>query len=173
MATNGWTGGQYSLYRVIFGTCLVARSAVLLQRGGELFSPGLGEPAALLRWLPNPLGIADGPFAIAIYLAAGVVLALYLTVGRYDRPAAAGLLLYLGLCLAARNPASVSVGDALLGGLLLAHLFVPAAPYGSWAARGRPATRAGALGRATAPAPDRPSEGRYRATEGITRTNSR
>jgi predicted DCC family thiol-disulfide oxidoreductase YuxK len=57
--------------------------------------------------------------------------------GYHDRIAAFGLW-YLWACLFGRNPLIANPSLPFVGWMLLAHLFLPAAPYGSWAARGRP-----------------------------------
>jgi predicted DCC family thiol-disulfide oxidoreductase YuxK len=115
MSSSGWTGGQYSLWRAILGVRLAAWLVDLLPRGAQL-------PA--------------GPWAVALLLSTGVVLSAYLIAGRHDRFAAVALL-GLGSILAARDPLVLPRGAGVLAGLLLAHALVPAAPYGSWDARGR------------------------------------
>jgi predicted DCC family thiol-disulfide oxidoreductase YuxK len=90
---NGWTGGQYSLYRILLGAGVAARFAMLH---------------------PDPLA----------WVAAA--LALLLAAGRFDTWAAAGLA---GLCLVHFMPYETV--------LLVLHVAVPPAPYGSWQAAGR------------------------------------
>ncbi len=96
---NGWTGGQYSLYRMIFGLCLIVRFVGLDASG----------------WSVGPI-------------VAAVVLGVAFAAGYRDRLAAAllaGLWIFLG------------AWDPLVMALLVAHLFLPASPFGSWSARGR------------------------------------
>lgn len=106
--TNGWTGGQYSLFRGLLAAYLLARFAGLA-RSGE-------------------------PVALAVGLL-GVALAFVVAVGGQDRPAALALVLGWGF-LAWK--ASVAWPSALaLVFVLAAHAALPPAPYGSWSARGR------------------------------------
>ena len=90
---GGWSGGQYSLYRVMLGLALAAR-----------FAAALLDPAA---WVALPL-------------------ALGFAAGFYDRWAAAALA---GLTRIHWMPYETA--------LLLVHVAVPGAPYGSLAAAGR------------------------------------
>ncbi len=96
---NGWTGGQYSLYRMVFGLCLIVRFLGLDASG----------------WRVGPI-------------VAAVVLGIAFVAGYRDRPAAA---LLGGLWIA------LGGWDPLIVALLVAHLFLPASPFGSWSARGR------------------------------------
>jgi hypothetical protein len=61
-------------------------------------------------------------------------------IGFHDR-AAAALLWYVWACLLGRNPLISNPGIPYVGWLLLAHMLLPSAPYGSVAARGRPDPR--------------------------------
>jgi predicted DCC family thiol-disulfide oxidoreductase YuxK len=137
---NGWTGGQYSLFRALFGTYLLVHFARLLPWGTELFSDrGVlpdGSASPLLHLFPNVLALSDAPATVAALLAAGVALSALFAVGLYDRAAALGLW-YVWACLFGRNPLIANPGIPFVGWLLLAHAFLRPAPYGSWAARGR------------------------------------
>lgn len=137
---TGWTGGQYSLFRVLFGTYLAAHFAMLLPWSAELFSrtgmlPDAGA-SPLVGVFPNLLAVADAPAAVAALLAAATLLAIAFAVGFHDRVAALGLW-YAWACLLGRNPLIANPGLPYVGWMLLAHACMPAAPYGSWAARGR------------------------------------
>jgi predicted DCC family thiol-disulfide oxidoreductase YuxK len=110
---NAWTGGQYSLVRAVLAAYLLGHFLSGLVRGTE----GLSNRADLQH--------AFGPMPV---FWAAAVLSLFLGIGLYDRTAALGLW-YIWVCLFG--------GDPLVGWLLLAHVFLPPAPYGSWAARGR------------------------------------
>lgn len=118
--TNGWTGGQYSLFRVVFGLYL-------------------------LGWAIGLIDFADYLNTTVVFLAAAA--AAFLIVGWCDRSAAIGLAAWmsfqadlpalLNTDLDARrwlNAASTLI-PALV---LLVHASLPAAPYGSIAARSRP-----------------------------------
>jgi len=71
---NRWTGGQYSLYRVLFGTYLLIHFAQLLPWGAELFSNQGVLPDAsaspILYLFPNVLALSDSP-ATVLRLAGG------------------------------------------------------------------------------------------------------
>lgn len=107
---NGWTGGQYSLFRVVLGCFLLARFA------GLLHSLDLSPLAVMLA-------------AVGISAASGL-----LVIGLYDRIAAALLCAVWSYFFAGdlSHP-----GPIYIALLLVIHVFMPAAPYGSWAARGR------------------------------------
>ena len=137
---NRWSGGQYSLFRALLGVYLFVHFAHLLGWGAELFSSeGMIAYAALsplFGIVPNILSISDSPATIAMLLAAGAVAAMLFAAGKHDRPAAVAMW-YILACLYARNPLIANPALPYLGWMLLAHLFVPTAPWGSLAARGR------------------------------------
>ena len=128
MEKSHWTGGQYSLYRVLFGGFLC------LFFVGHAFGSGL-ELAGHL-----PLAFVM-PFLDGSDLAAGVIMLLaaftaaLLAVGFWHRFAVYILILAYpwdgagGLLLPELPPVIF---------LLLCHWFMPESPYGSWPARGRP-----------------------------------
>ena len=137
---HGWTGGQYSLYRGVFGVYLTIHYAQLLPWGVELFSNRGALPLAsdspLYALFPNLLAVADAPGVVTALIAGAVVSGLLLVAGKFDR-AAALYLWYVGACLVGRNPLILNPALPFLGWLLLAHACIPPAPFGSWAARGR------------------------------------
>ncbi len=109
---NGWTGGQYSLFRAVLGWSLLI-----------CFGRSLGAAAS----------------APSILLAvAGLALAAPLLIGWGDRAAALALALLLALP-AFSGPGSAFFTPARLALIIavLLHSWLPSAPYGSWAARGR------------------------------------
>ncbi len=112
--SNGWTGGQYSLFRVALGLYFFIHFV-------------LSKPVAGLETPSLRLGLA---------LVASL-LCLLLIAGHYDRFAAVALA-FLEVGAYPWSWAIRPRGVVLLGCLLLAHACVPPAPYGSWAARGRP-----------------------------------
>jgi|HubBroStandDraft_2_1064218.scaffolds.fasta_scaffold28507_1 predicted DCC family thiol-disulfide oxidoreductase YuxK len=137
---NDWSGGQYSLYRAIFGGYLFVHFWSLVAWGPELFSSvGLvPNPWAspLARLFPNVLTLWDSPDFVRCLLLVATGSALLLAMGVWDRTAAVSLW-YLNACFVGRNPLIANPALPFIGWLLLAHAFLPAAPYGSLAARGR------------------------------------
>lgn len=107
---NGWTGGQYSIYRVTVGAYL------LIQFGAGV------DVATPMRVL-------------------GSTAAVFFALGLFDRIAAAVML--FGLALLFRENPLIANPSLLIGCVLLAHLFVPPAPFGSWTARKRVDPRGG------------------------------
>ena len=135
-----WTGGQYSLYRAVFGVYLLIHFAMLLPWGRELFSEVLPAAASpLLRAVPNVLAIWDAPVAL---IAIALIATVFFAIGLFDRIAAV-VLWYVLACLFGRNPLIANPSLPYVGWLLLAHAFLPPAPYGSWAARKRTDPRGG------------------------------
>jgi len=117
---NGWTGGQYSLFRALFGVCLAV-----------LFAPMIAHAASTAMLLP----VAG--LLLSLWLAIGLLLSLLLAVGLQDRWAAL-LLGWLSLVIFAHNPTLDAANWLIIAGLLLAHgFYLPGAPYASWSARGR------------------------------------
>ena len=137
---NGWTGGQYSVFRVLFGLFLVVHFASLIRWGTELFSErGVlprGSVSPLLHLFPNVLAVADGPPVVAALLVFGTIAGLLFAAGLYDRTAAV-VAWYVLTCVFGRNPLIANPALPFVGWMLLAHAFLPPAPYGSLAARGR------------------------------------
>ncbi len=142
---NGWTGGQYSVLRFVWGAWLALHflRALLWVSGPE------GRALAQVVWtrplfelLPNVFaGVATitGTAAV-IWLALGLVSSVLLAVGRLDRIASL-VAWYVAACWAGgvglEAVSDWHGGVPYLGWLTLVHWLVPGAPYGSWAARGR------------------------------------
>src|SRR5260221_4598016 len=139
--TSGWTGGQYSVFRVVFGAYLCVHFLSLAPWGPELFSDRGMLPDAsaspLAFAFPNVLTIFDSPAFVTSLLLLRAGACVLFAVGWYDR-AAAVLLWYVWACLLGRNPLILNPGIPYVGWLLLAHAILPGAPYGSVAARRRP-----------------------------------
>jgi predicted DCC family thiol-disulfide oxidoreductase YuxK len=137
---NQWTGGQYSLFRAIFGIYLFIHFGQLVPWGAEIFSNrGVlpdGAASPLLRLFPNVLALYDAPAFVTALLVFAMAASLLLAAGFYDRIAAI-VLWYLLACLFGRNPLIANPGLPYLGVLLLAHACLPRAPYGSLERRGR------------------------------------
>lgn len=144
--TNGWTGGQYSVVRVVLGGYLAIHFAMLLPWGEELFSrSGVlpdGEASPLLHLFPNVLAIADGAAVVLTLLILAIAASVLLALGWFDRIAAL-VAWYVLACLFGRNPLIANPSLPFIGWLLLAHALLPPAPYGSWTARGRVDPRGG------------------------------
>ena len=137
---NRWTGGQYSLFRAIFGTYLFIHFAHLVPWGAELFSNrGVlsdGAASPVLHIFPNVLALFDGPVVVIGLLVLAAAASVLLAIGFYDRIAAIALW-YVLACLFGRNPLIANPGLPYVGVLLLAHASLPRAPYGSLERRGQ------------------------------------
>jgi|SRR5579862_441810 len=135
---NGWTGGQYSIFRALFGGYLALHYAQLLPWGPELFSDRglLPVPSSspLIHLFLNILAVWDSPFFVHLLLVIATLAAALFAIGLWDRVAAITLW-YLGACLLGRNPLIANPALPYVGWLLLAHAFLPTAPVGSIAAR--------------------------------------
>ncbi len=134
---NGWTGGQYSVYRWALGAYLLGQFACLVPSASEI-SQGAGAAQAIA---PEPL-LADSPAPIAALLVAASAASLLLAIGLRDRVASLLLLacliaLHLGADPRIASPLLANAGAPFIGWLLAAHAFAPRRPYGSWDARGR------------------------------------
>jgi predicted DCC family thiol-disulfide oxidoreductase YuxK len=137
---NGWTGGQYSLFRILFGTYLFVHFAYLSFWASDVFSSaGMVPDAALsplIAAIPNPLRWFDSPALVTGLSIAAAFAALLFALGNWDKPAALFMWLVLAWFLG-RNPLISNPAMPYAGWMLLAHQFIPRAPYGSLAARGR------------------------------------
>src|SRR5262245_48661512 len=103
---NGWTGGQYSLFRAAFALYLLIHFLQLLPYSREVFSNqgllGNAHDSPLVGIFPNTLSVFDSPAAVAGFLISGVLLAMLFGLGLFDRVAAL-LLWYVWACLYGRN----------------------------------------------------------------------
>jgi predicted DCC family thiol-disulfide oxidoreductase YuxK len=137
---NQWTGGQYSVFRAIFGTYLFVHFAQLMPWGAEMFSNrGMlpdGAASPLLRLFPNILALYDSPAFVMALLVFAAGASLVFAIGLYDRAAAIALW-YAQACLFGRNPLIANPSLPYVGLLLLAHACLPRAPYGSFERRGQ------------------------------------
>ena len=138
--SNGWTGGQYSVFRIVLGSYLLIHFLHLVPWGAEVFSNAgmLAQASAspLYPLFPNILFLWDSPTVAIGLLLAGAGLAAAFASGVRDRIAAV-VLWYLWACLFTRNPLISNPGLPFIGWILLAHALIPIRPYGSWDARGR------------------------------------
>ena len=137
---NGWTGGQYSVFRAFLGLYLLTHFAGWLSWAAERFSDTSALPDRpanpLIFLFPNVLALWDSPLAVRALLAVAIVLSALLAIGKRDRWAALGIW-YVLTCFLGRYPLVGNPSWPYVGWLLLAHAFVPRAPYGSWDARSR------------------------------------
>lgn len=143
---TGWTGGQYSLFRLSFGAYLLIHFTDLLPWGRELFSNrgalADGATSPLLYLFPNILGLYDAPWFVSALLIVATAASVCFAIGLCDRPAAL-MQWYVLACLFGRNPLIANPAMPFVGWMLLAHVFLPTAPFGSLAARGRVDPRGG------------------------------
>jgi predicted DCC family thiol-disulfide oxidoreductase YuxK len=86
---------------------------------------------------PGFLSLIDTPLAVQGLLVFALLASVGLALGWRDRVLAFALW-YVWASLFARNPLIQNPGLPFVGWLLLAHVCLPRAPYGSWTARGRP-----------------------------------
>jgi len=137
---NGWTAGQYTLFRIVFGAYLFVHFLQLLPWGGEVFSREgvLPEASAspLTPYFPNVLSTCDSPAFVTGFIALGALLSVVLLLGKYDRPAAVGLW-YIWTCLLGRNPLISNPSIPYVGWILLAHACLSGAGFSDWIRRGR------------------------------------
>src|SRR6185503_5810735 len=137
---NGWTGGQYTMFRVLFGAYLFVHFAQLAPWAAEVFSSrGLlpdGAASPILGFFPNLLAIWDSPAFVTWFAAIGAGLSLFFAFGIADRAAAVGAW-YVWACLLGRNPLIANPSIPYVGWLLLAHACLPRAAFGDWVRRGR------------------------------------
>ncbi|HET8948676.1 MAG TPA: DCC1-like thiol-disulfide oxidoreductase family protein [Candidatus Polarisedimenticolia bacterium] len=120
--SSGWTGGQYSVCRALLGLAIALR-IVLVAR-------------------PADDAVAGARGAVLVLAGAAGAAALLFAAGWRDRWMALALLLLVPVVVVLAGIA-VSPGSWGAAWLLLAHLATPAAPYGSWEARGRTDPRGG------------------------------
>jgi len=140
---NGWTGGQYSVFRVILGAYLAVHFARLIPWSGEVFSSaGMLAHSAdspLSRLFPNVLSVLDSPSFVTGFLVMAVGLSVIFAAGWRDRLAAVALW-YILTCLFGRNPLTANPSLPFVGWMLLAHACIPGVPRGSLGALRRPNT---------------------------------
>lgn len=143
---NGWTGGQYSAYRMVFGAYLLVHHLALLPYAAEIFShEGVlpdGHASPLLALFPNIFLLSDAPATAAGLVGLAAIASLLFAVGLADRVAAI-VLWYVLACLFGRNPLIANPSLAFVGLLLVVHALLPRAPFGAWRARGRTDPRGG------------------------------
>jgi len=140
-----WTGGQYSLFRIVMGIYLIVHFAHLMPYAPELFSyEGVLADARASPLIHdfNVLAHLDSPLNVEVMVGVALVAAVLFTLGWQDRLAAV-VLWYILACFFGRNPLIGNPSLPFVGWILLAHVFIPPAPYGSLSARGRPSPDGG------------------------------
>ena len=120
---NAWTGAQYSLYRALLGLYLAVQFAARLGSG-----PADGSRLAAL---------SDPPTALIVLTSAAGIAALALAAGFHARIAALAAAWGWITISGTANPLEHPFSLAILW-LLLLHVLIPPAPYGSLAHRGAP-----------------------------------
>lgn len=131
---NGWTGGQYSIIRAVFGGYLFVHFVALIPWAREVFVEVLPRDASpLLHLFPNVLAIADVATPLSVLAA---IASIFLAIGWHDRVAAV-VIWYVLACLFGRNPLISNPSLPFAGWLLLVHAATPRAPFLSWTARRR------------------------------------
>ena len=137
---NGWTGGQFSVFRIALGIYLTFTFIQLLPYSFELFS-NIGvlpdhTASPIIFLFPNLLAYFDTPYFVVIFVAAAGAISIFYTIGLYTRVSAL-LLWYIIACLVGRNPLVNHAGLPFLGWILLAHVVIPASPVGSFDSKKR------------------------------------
>jgi predicted DCC family thiol-disulfide oxidoreductase YuxK len=127
-STGGWTGGQYSAWRVLVGgVSLALWIALALRANGD-------AQAWIFRVLGGPAEVALRSRLMSGIEAAAALSALLLALGWRARVQA----LALSACFVALAPPADALPPALLAAAAwLVHACVPPAPYGSLDAAGR------------------------------------
>lgn len=137
---HGWTGGQYSVVRAMFGLYLCVHFVHLVPWAPELFSSAGALPEAsaspFAAVFPNVLAVFDPPWFATALVVFGAAASLAFAAGVRDRIFAV-LIWYVWACLFGRNPLISNPSLAFVGWMLLMHALIPAVAYGAWSARGR------------------------------------
>lgn len=136
---NGWTGGQFSFFRILFGMYLMIHFLDLISWAPEIFSSeGMLSDKSLsplINIFPNIFLLNDDPLFVQGIVLLGFGCALMLTLGYNVKIAALGIF-YILACLFGRNPLIANPALPYVGFMLLCVLFIPKAPFGSIEAKG-------------------------------------
>lgn len=131
LTATAWTGGHQSLLRLGLGLWLLLRAVEGIGASGS----GAGELDTLgqLAAMPTPIALLWLQPRLLLAVAVG------LTVGLRSRSMAAlsALLLAGRAALLLGHGGHIAPADAAIAALLTLQWLAPAAPYGSWDARGR------------------------------------
>lgn len=139
-AGAAWTGGQWSVARMLFGAWLVESFVRLLPWDSRRFELPLGtvtrDHGAVLGVVPNLFRFSVEPrFATAVVVL-GAIASFCFLIGLHSRVAAA-IVAYFWACIANFSPITPPPGGSWTLVLLAGTLVAPRAPYLSWDARGR------------------------------------
>lgn len=136
---NGWTGGQFSLFRILLGIYLCIHFMDLVPWAPEVFSSeGMlsdGQLSPLIKLFPNIFLLNDSPVFVQLVIGIGALASVLLAAGVRVRVVAC-LIFYILACLYGRNPLIANPALPYVGFMLLSLLFIPPRPFGSRAARG-------------------------------------
>jgi predicted DCC family thiol-disulfide oxidoreductase YuxK len=128
---NGWTIGQFRIWRFCFGLYLLVHFASLLPGGAEIFSSqGVlprGTLSPLFHLFPNIFLLGDSRLFVTSCLAAASVASALFMLGYFERCMAI-FLWYLWACLYGRNPLIGNPSLPFIGWLLLASALIPGLP---------------------------------------------
>lgn len=137
---NNWTGGQYSIFRILFGAYLFVHFSYLAFWASDIFS-NIGmiddaELSPLIIAFPNILRFFDSPAVVTGLSIAAAITSLFFAAGKWDK-IAAFFMWFMLACFVGRNPLITNPAMPYVGWMLLAHLFITSAPFVSISARGR------------------------------------
>ena len=134
LGANRWTGGQYSLLRIVLASVAALTLFRFLNQTINGVLPNLdlstGSNLNLFVHLPSPAALGG-------LLAVGLASSIFLLLGLAARAAGVVAAVILFFALRRFSPNQMSVAD-FLPWLLVLNLWVPPAPYGSISAKGRP-----------------------------------
>jgi len=138
--TTGWTGGQFSLARYVFGTALAVLLIARAVEGMRLFPQRLAaavdDVPAWWHGLPDVVSWIDHAALPMVVLLVGALMSFFIAAGNSRRPAALTALVVVGCLIMGPTPVlDPRVWPVCV--VLAALIFIPPAPYGSIAARGR------------------------------------
>jgi len=125
-ASSNYSGKQFAIFRIVFGSYLAWHFSALVPYAEELFGVGgvLGGNSPFMGAWPNPLFIDGWHHLPVVLIVLGVVAALAFTLGRL-RHTSSIYLWYLSTCLFTANPLIANPSIAYVGMLLLACTIIP------------------------------------------------
>lgn len=133
MRPGGWSGAQYSTFRVLLGSVVLLR---LVVAAASIPLAAKGAPLWLVAWVPSAITRSTSDENLSSLLGLAALLAVPFLLGWKDR-FIAPLLAWTLISLHRYSPELGAGAPAALALLLLLHAALPSAPYGSWDAVGR------------------------------------